>query len=187
MKVNLSRNTWSISLLDCVITHGLLLHTQLMNAVWFGLHFKVRFGLLLCFPLLPHCNDACKNREGRTSHEGAYRILFILVHPSLACFSLCISACVKERNKRDRIRSRRGAEAEKSSVSWQSCFLHASDLGHLWGPDELSRLTRGKEEAQGIGDGHFCISVLHLHLVLVEIKSTLTFWGFFSFISFLLF
>lgn len=146
----------------------------------------MRFCLLLCFSLLLHCNDACKNRGGRRSHESAYRILFTLVHPSLECFNLRISACVKEGNKRDRIRSRKEAEAEKSSVSWKSCFLPASDLGHLWGPGKPSRLTRADEEAQGIGDGHFCTSVLHLHLVLVEIKSASTPWGFFFLFYFFL-
>lgn len=64
----------------------------------------------------------------------------------------------------------------------KSCLLE-SNLEHLWSPDGLSRMAKGDEEAQCVGNGYFCASVLHLCLVLVEIKGTWASGDFFYYYS----
>lgn len=65
--------------------------------------------------------------------RGAYRILFtsILVHPSLTCLNLCVSACVKERQIKENRSEAESQLKEKNPVLQGSCLLPESDLEHL--------------------------------------------------------
>lgn len=113
---------------------------------------------------------------------GAYRVLFtsILVHPSLACLNLRVSACVKERGIKENRSEVERQLKEKNPVfcreasCCQNVTLNISEVS-----DWPSRMAKRDEEAQGVGNSYFYTSVLPLHLVLVEIKSAYTFGAFF--------
>lgn len=102
--------------------------------------------------------------------RGSYRILFtsILVHPSLTCLNLRVSACVKERRIKENRSEAESQLKEKNPVFCRQAVCCQKVTLNIW----PSGMAKSDEEAQGVGNGYFCTSVLHLHLVLVEIKST---------------
>lgn len=105
----------------------------------------------------------------------AYRILFtsILVHPLSSCLNLCVSACVKERGiKENRSEAEHQLKEKNPVLCREAACCQKVTLNIFEASNWPSRMAKSDEEAQGVGNGYFCTSVLHLHLVLVEIKST---------------
>lgn len=104
---------------------------------------------------------------------GAYRVLSILVHPSLARLDLRVSACVKERGMKENRSEAESQPKEKNPVFCrEAACCQRVTLKVSEGSDWPSGTAKSDEEARDVGNGLFCTSVLHLRLVLGEIKST---------------